>query len=297
MWWNSWLMKRRRWPSHLFFGRWGRNALGCVTGSSFAACDCASAQGLAWNIHEDSIRWAEWNFGLVMIARRASCVFNLLQESPWRFDSFRYFWMFLIGCVLFPCQVDHNLFLWYLRLPPAGVSSKDARHSLPALLAFMSPAMAFIPRNRDMLCWCESFPRGCGMQNVSTCFNQSHNPAVLRRYPKQGVALDYDGWVRLGYTDPIGDFASTLVLDLEMKPQELLCHVTMNPGRFHQQHVIALVHVDINTCYAKVPKIRGKFWDHVFFRFVCLEHVQPNLCCWQMYFMACHFPHGDWRWQ
>ena len=50
--------------------------------------------------------------------------------------------------------VDHNLFLWYLRLPPAGVSSKDAR------------------------------------------------------YPKQGVALDYDGWVRLGYTDPIGDFAS-----------------------------------------------------------------------------------------
>lgn len=50
--------------------------------------------------------------------------------------------------------VDHNLFLWYLRLPPAGVSSKDAR------------------------------------------------------YPKQGVALDYDGWVQLGYTDPIGDFAS-----------------------------------------------------------------------------------------
>lgn len=25
--------------------------------------------------------------------------------------------------------VDHNLFLWYLRLPPAGVSSKDARRS------------------------------------------------------------------------------------------------------------------------------------------------------------------------
>eukprot|EP00435_Cladocopium_sp_Y103_P058949 s187_g20.t3 len=50
--------------------------------------------------------------------------------------------------------VDHNLFLWYLRLPPAGVSSQDAR------------------------------------------------------YPKQGVALDYDGWVQLGYTDPIGDFAS-----------------------------------------------------------------------------------------
>lgn len=144
MWWNSGFMKRRRWPSHLFFGRWGRNALGCVTGSSFAACDCALAQGLAWNIHEDSIRWASWNFGLVMIARRASCVFFLLQESPWRFHSFRYFWMFLIGCVLFPCQVDHNLFLWYLRLPPAGVSSKDARHSLPALLAFMSPATCFV---------------------------------------------------------------------------------------------------------------------------------------------------------
>lgn len=101
-------------------------------------------------------------------ARTASCVFNLLQESPWRFDSFRYFWIFLMGCVLFPCQVDHNLFLWYLRLPPAGVSSKDARHSLPALLAFMSPAIAFIPRNRDMLRWCESFPRGCEIQNVST---------------------------------------------------------------------------------------------------------------------------------
>ncbi|CAK9043376.1 unnamed protein product [Durusdinium trenchii] len=50
--------------------------------------------------------------------------------------------------------VDHNLFLWYLRIPPEGVTSKDAR------------------------------------------------------YPKQGVALDYDGWVELGYTDPIGDFAS-----------------------------------------------------------------------------------------
>lgn len=169
MWSNSWFMERRRWPSHLFFGRWGRNALGCVTGSSFAACDCASAQALAWNIHEDSIRWAEFEtLDWSWFARRASCVFNLLQESPWRFDSFRYFWIFLIGCVLFPCQVDHNLFLWYLRLPPAGVNSKDARHSLPALLAFMSPAMAFIPRNRDMLCWCESFPRGCGMQNVST---------------------------------------------------------------------------------------------------------------------------------
>ena len=31
------------------------------------------------------------------------------------------------------------------------------------------------------------------------------------RYPKQGVALDYDGWVQLGYTDPIGDFASASV--------------------------------------------------------------------------------------
>lgn len=39
------------------------------------------------------------------------------------------------------------------------------------------------------------------------------------RYPKQGVALDYDGWVKLGYTDPIGDFASALaalVLDKGM---------------------------------------------------------------------------------
>ncbi|CAJ1425277.1 unnamed protein product [Effrenium voratum] len=28
------------------------------------------------------------------------------------------------------------------------------------------------------------------------------------RYPNQGVVLDYDGWVKLGYVNPIGDFAS-----------------------------------------------------------------------------------------
>eukprot|EP00438_Fugacium_kawagutii_P026069 Skav200798 [mRNA] locus=scaffold959:16814:23522:+ [translate_table: standard] len=45
-----------------------------------------------------------------------------------------------------------------------------------------------------------------------------------KRYPKQGVALDYDGWVKLGYTDPIGDFASAwaalLSLDLVLRSRE-----------------------------------------------------------------------------
>ncbi len=146
--------------------------------------------------------------------------------------------------------MDHNLFLWYLRLPPAGVSSKDARHPLLGVHVTCSWHSSL----EIETCFVEGAKVKKGM--LFKMFQpDSYNPAVFHRYPKQGVALDYDGWVRLGYTDPIGDFASTLVLNLEMNPQELLYHVTTNPGRFHQQHVVALVHVDINRCYTKVLNV------------------------------------------
>ena len=51
--------------------------------------------------------------------------------------------------------VDHNLFLWYLRLPPAGVSSKDARRSENVekkRAEFLGVVPGFWTNNKGMEC-------------------------------------------------------------------------------------------------------------------------------------------------